>query len=153
MSVKVATFLSANKVSYLKKLGTKAWQTALFTSSTDTLTALVFIFLHNSILCFLVNSVWQHMQLVLYSIKIPKLMHDDWTLTFTEVFQHSPPQKRFFDPVLPPHLVLPRWSEGSLGSRGSCLAYGLIGHDFSGELGLSLLEAGIGLPVHAVDLL
>lgn len=52
-------------------------------------------------------------------------------------------------PLGPPLL---RCGEGPLDRRGSCLAYGLVGHDSGGELSLRLLKAGIGLPVQAVDL-
>lgn len=58
------------------------------------------------------------------------------------------------DPLLP--LGLSGGVERSLGSVGGYvdggLAHGLIGHDPGGKLGLSLLKAGIGLPVQAVDL-
>lgn len=58
------------------------------------------------------------------------------------------------NPLLP--LILSRCVERSLGSIGgyvdSRLAHGLIGHDSGGKLGLSLLKAGISLPVQAVDL-
>lgn len=56
----------------------------------------------------------------------------------------------------PPPLILSRCIERSLGSVGgdvdSRLAHGLVGHDSGGELGLSLLKAGVSLPVEAVDL-
>lgn len=58
------------------------------------------------------------------------------------------------NPLLP--LILSGRVEGSLGSVGghvdSRLAHGLIGHDPGGKLGLGLLEAGVSLPVQAVDL-
>lgn len=57
------------------------------------------------------------------------------------------------DPSCP---SLSRSGEGPLGGAGGGgggrLTYSLIGHDSGGELGLGLLEAGVGLPVQAVDL-
>lgn len=65
-----------------------------------------------------------------------------------------------FSPTPPLSFFLWRSAEGPLGGAGggarggvgSGLAHGLIGHDSGGELGLGLLETGIRLPVHAVDL-
>lgn len=55
-----------------------------------------------------------------------------------------------------PLLILSGCVERPLGGVGGHvdgrLAHRLIGHDPGGELGLSLLEAGVGLPVQAVDL-
>lgn len=64
-------------------------------------------------------------------------------------------------PLIPSFVfALLRSGEGPLGSAGGSasggvggrLAHGLIGHDSGGELGLGLLETGISLPVHSVDL-
>lgn len=117
--------------------------------------SIVFIIYTISTFAFLVKSVWQCAQLVLYTFKIRKLMHDYSNFNFHGGISIDPRFRRSdsANPKAAPHpVLLSRCSEGPLGSRGSCLAYSLIGHDSSGELSLSLLEAGIGLPVHAVDL-
>lgn len=55
--------------------------------------------------------------------------------------------------ALPPRRSrLPGRGEGPLGGGDGRLPHSLIGHDPGGELRLRLLEAGIGLPVQAVDL-